>query len=85
MFPNDYVNIGGLGGLPFGGRHAFHSLLKHVPDSCCLLMLLSTHTGFDPAGNLGFVQRLDENDASVASLADLYGAHESISNTDGGA
>ena len=66
MFPNDYVNIGGLGGLPFGGRHAFHSLLKHVPDSCCLFMLMSTHTGFDPAGNLGFVQRLDEKTMQVS-------------------
>ena len=66
LFPKDYVNIGGLGGLPFGGRSAFRTVMKRVPDSCCLLLVSSTHTGFDPAGNLGFVQRLDTKTMQVS-------------------
>jgi hypothetical protein len=66
MFPDDYVNIGGLGGLPFGGRIGFRTLLKRVPESCCLFLLLATHTGFDPAGNLGFAQRLDTKTMQVS-------------------
>ena len=51
--------------MPFGGRHALEAALQRVPDSCCMLLLYTAHTGVDPAGNFGFVQRLDEQTGVV--------------------
>jgi hypothetical protein len=36
-----------------------------VPESCCMVLLYTSHTGVDPAGNMGFVQRLDEETGVV--------------------
>ena len=58
-FPDETFNIGGLCGLPFGGKASLQAALKRVPDGGCLLIEYASHTGLDYEGNVGRVARYD--------------------------